>query len=267
MIGSSEDGRVAHVTDSRGSPLLVKLLADDLSALAGAPSLSHRAQLWCGRHYRDGRRELWEVSGAQGVTTVVGYLREPGSPWERRQRSALGMEFLDAVRHLTDLFELSPNVITRFVLGPDSPAAAGDLVEAMSVSEAITTASEWPDWIDVPWPDDVDIDTFYPDIEWRHVWAMIDDLRVTALRTTIDGDVLIVPVLMDLDPSDVPEWHAIEVILERSWINEGGGAPVTWQGWNSVKRLNGRVAVGSQRGDDGREDSLLVLPVLKKRRL
>ena len=247
------------MTESRGDLLLVKLLADDLSALVDAPSLSHRAQLWCGRLYRDGRRELWEISGVKGVTTVVGYLREPGSPWERQQCSAVGMAFVDAVRQLTDLFELSPDVITRFVVGPDGPSPEV-LIEAISVVDGVASTTDWPDWIDVPWDEDLDIDAFCPSIDWFHVWVMIDDLRITALRATVDGEAVVVPVLMDLDPGDVPEWHAIEVISESSWHNEGGGAPVSWTGWNSVKRLNERVAVGSQRGDDSREDSLLVLP-------
>jgi hypothetical protein len=89
------------------------------------PLLYDGAQLWCGRLHREGRQELWTISNTHGAITIVCYLRDAdGQPWERRQWSALGLDLVGALHQLTDLLELSPVVISRFVIGPD-PTSAG----------------------------------------------------------------------------------------------------------------------------------------------
>lgn len=247
--------RKAEMTE----PLWVRLLADDPPELIEVPTLSDRAQLWCGRLRRDGRRELWELSQVGGTSTATSYFQDRASNrWLREQRSAVGLDLIEAVRQLTDLLQLSPDVTTRFIIGQDGPSVEL-IVEALGVSEGVTARAEWPDSVDVPWDEDLDIDAFHPDIEWYHVWAMIDEVRVSALRTTVDGKPVVIPVLLDLDPSDAPDWHPVEVVSESTWFNEGGGAPVSWSGINSILRLNGRVAVDAQRGDDGWEDNLIIL--------
>ena len=202
---------------------------------------------------------MWQIEARSCVTTVTGHRQgAPSAPWEEQQQTAIGLDVISVVQQVTDLLHLSPAVITRFLTGTDGPTAEA-LLEAMEVVDVDRSNTAWPDSVDVPWDEDVDIDAFYPNIEWQHVWAMIDDIRVTSLRTEIDGQPVLVPVMLDLDSGDGPEWHPVELISESAWVNDDSGAPVIWQGWNNVLRLSGRVAVEIQRGDDGREDNLLIL--------
>jgi len=257
---------LSGINPARNGALLARLLPSDLEALvaASAPKLSTRAQLWAGKHFVDGRLELWQVRKQRSEWLIERFARPVGSPeWTRIQHVVDGGSLVDIVRGNEGLGELTSRAITRYVLG-NHGVAPEDLVEAFSMS---WPPGDEPIWADKrimdEWEAELaeEIDEWESELEdnesgyvtWHRCCASIDGYLIVGLVASIDGHEEVLTVLRrenEIFPS--------EPIAESSWFNENG--PVTFNGGNTIERVGPHILRLQQWGELGKYSAWQPMP-------
>jgi hypothetical protein len=180
-----------------------------------------------------------------------------GSEWDTTQASGTG-GLEAALADEPDLLVLPANCVTYWATDegklPSHVLLTRLIVDIADV--AGPTGSEAQDlaaWTE----EDEDILSLFPGTDWVTLRGRINGTRVAALRAIDDKAEPAIPVLVDVDEGQL---EPIEDIAMITWFSESGGAPISWDGGNSLSRLNGPIGYARQWGDYGTENEVITLP-------
>lgn len=239
---------------NRRDTLLEDLLeALDFSEAQDAPrGLSTSAVLTCSRRCA-GRHHVLQVEVDSGAWHLTRHEAD-NSEWQVTQTSG-GGGLEEALAHEPGLLVLSSNSITHWVTD-DAKLPTRTLLARLTVevAEVASEREDEPEYC-APWSDeDEDIVGWFGEANWLSVWARINGERVAVFT---DGAEVVVPMLVDLEDGQL---EPVEHISTISWFSESGGAPISWNGGNSLSRLYGPFGCARQWGDEGTEMVVLELP-------
>jgi hypothetical protein len=147
------------------------------------------------------------------------------------------------------LHEIGAGAIKEYVTNEDVLATADllKLLTPMTVGGA-ENPSTWGLGVSSDWTDeDRDLPELEDGLNWVHRWARINGTRVTAIDVGADGASTLVVVLCD--PGEETFVVPVKELAENSWWSESGGAPITWDGGNSLSDLGGGLVMDRRWGD------------------
>lgn len=225
---------------------------DDLIA-TGGPSLREDSVLSCSVA-EPARVEVWQLvpTGNEHVWTRHNL---NGKRWSIEE-SAAGADVAAALAACPDLIRLSRQQIKYFTTDEGVLPAAKLLASMQVASDSGAPPADW-DAAEPFIEEDEYVEEMAAGVEVVPVWARLGGTRITGLSTGFTGHSGPTAVLVDaFEQQFVP----IEELASSTWFSESGGAPISWDGGNSLSRLNGRVGYARQWGDMGVEDEIVTLP-------
>src|SRR5262249_15783196 len=144
---------------------------------------------------------------------------------------------------------LRRGTISRYNLSPSAmePALFVSLLR-ISHEGGAEVAADWPEKIAREWADsDSYLSGWAIEVSWIHRWAQVNDIRISAVNTTGDGDPVLAAVLVD---EYEEELHTYRDIVWSRWFSESGGAPISWDGGYKFSMLSPKLGYIQPLGDD-----------------
>jgi len=216
------------------------------------PTAPEGALLSLKKTFLSGRRERWLVAAQQGAVTVTRWV-DGAHGWEIRAESH-SADPAAAFAANPGLRAVRAGTISEYALSPALPAA-----EVMGWIRLATSSGEdapdpWPDYGAREWlEEDATVSEILDGTPHILPWARIDRFRLAAVRVGRRWT----PVLIDMDEQEVVSRREI---ARFTWFSESGGAPISWDGGNSLALVGGELIQARQWGDMGSEMTWRALP-------
>ncbi len=246
------------------------ILPDDLGAFVNqnAPKLNERASLWVGKRFLSGRIELWQVLQEAGAWRVESWtLVEGATSWNKKSKKCKATSLLESIQVTPELSELTSAAVVRFELATADLHPA-DLAHALTISGQAPDVELWEEsglvneWFD-------EANGYVPTgPEWRLLWTSVSTLFVDdrLWNGGHEGGVFYVEGVdvrgKGLMPFLVHEYKIVprQTLAESSWFSESGGAPISWDGGNSISLIADGLLQFRQWGDSGEYENFVDLP-------
>jgi hypothetical protein len=240
-----------------GTKKLHRAFGDSLADIASGewPAASPWTVLSVKRWHASGMRERWMGVQMDGQLRLDHWQRQPnGSGWVQSDPRWFE-DALTAFRQLPELRTLHASAMNEYVVIDPGPTPV-QLLEAMEVAPdgQETDPDSWDDELLDRWTDDEDLTR-----------EILSDNDGTPLRTTINGQQVATLrieetsnlVLVDLDDEQITP---LAELASFSWYSESGGAPISWNGGDSVVLIHPRLLQIRSWGDIERPTQLLPMP-------
>ena len=210
------------------------------------------------RTLRSGRRHRWTISDEGGRLCLRQQSASRAGAWRKVRDEDAGTDVAAAITAISTLCTVRRGVINEYTLNQYSPASM--LLELLRVSA--TGGDEggegWTDGVADEWSDsDSSIEEVVSSLPHVSRWCTIDGARLVALRMGRQTH----PLLVEPDDVDLPIEEVLGAceIVHSTWFSESGGAPISWDGGNSLSVV-GPLLWARQWGDQGEESAFSLLP-------
>ena len=140
--------------------------------------------------------------------------------------------------------------------GVDVTAVESDYLPDMQVMRL--DPELWDEQIAEDWiADDEFADAYFEDLSLIPRWVSVNGLRLVCLSVEGGPTRLAEPVLVDFSEQEfVPRRE----LVTHGWFSESGGAPISWDGGNSLSELSQHFLLMRQWGDYGNEARCVLIP-------
>jgi hypothetical protein len=215
-----------------------------IDLLRGEPILPDGQVLSLEKTFLSGRRERWLVAADQGAVTVTRWVNG-AQGWAMRAESH-SADPAAAFAANPGLRTVRAGTISEYTLSPSLPAAKvmGWIRLATSSSKDAPgrrcSDEQAREWLD----EDATVSQILDGTPHVLPWCRIDRLRVAAVRPGRRW----APVLIDMDEQEVVSGREF---ARFTWFSESGGAPVSWDGGNSLALVGDALIQVRQWGDMG----------------
>jgi hypothetical protein len=210
------------------------------------------------RTLRSGRRHRWTISDEGGRLCLRQHSASGTGAWRIVREEDAGTDVAGAITAIRTLCIVRRGVINQYTLNQNSPASM--LLELLRVSATggDEDAEGWPDGVADEWIESArSIEEVVSSLPHVSRWCTIDGARLIALTMGRQTH----PLLVDPDDVDLPleEVLGAREIVHSTWFSESGGAPISWDGGNSLSVV-GPLLWARQWGDQGEESAFSGLP-------
>jgi hypothetical protein len=207
------------------------------------------------RTLRSGRRDRWTISESDGRLRLRQQSASPTGTWRTVRDEDAGTDVSAAVTANSVLRTVRRGAISEYTLN-QAPPEWGGLLSLLRISAAggNEVSEGWPEGVAGDWADGDD-----------YVREIIGPAPVVSRWCTIEGVRLVplqvgrktVPMLVDLDAD---EFEGAREVARYTWFSESGGAPISWDGGNSLSVVDESLVWTRQWGDQEEESRFSSLP-------
>lgn len=207
------------------------------------------------RTLRSGVRQRWTISQANGRLRLRQHSASPSGTWRSVRDEDAGTDVPAAIAASGALRTVRRGAINEYTLSQAPPDWWG-LLSLLRVSAAggDEDSEGWPEGVTDDWSDK---DDYVLEIMGHaplvNRWCTIQGVRLFALQV----DRKTVPILVDLDAD---EFEGAREVARYTWFSESGGAPISWDGGNSLSVVDESLLWTRQWGDEGEESEFSTLP-------
>lgn len=229
---------------------------DPVGVIAGTlPAIPSGTTLVVKRANVDGRMERWHVADCAPGVAVTRTISATDRPWSSR-RFGTWPTIEDAFEGVRGLRRVPKDAATEIV------APEADWLDLIPLLDAPAGGLGDPE----SWPPGV-----------TEVWLSEDEYLAATLQQPLSGMVRLringtrpIPwrgsrparwLTIDLDDDEWSAWGDLPGEIARcTWVSDSGGAPISWDGGNSLNVVEPDLVADRQWGDNGRELKLLPWP-------
>jgi len=216
------------------------------------PTAPEGAVLSLKKTFLSGRRERWLLAGDQRAVTVTRWV-DGAHGWAIRAESH-SADPAAAFAANPGLRAVRAGTISEYALCPALPAAKVMGWIRLATSSSKDAPGRWPDYEAWEWlEEDATVSEILDGTPHMLPWCRIDRFRVAAVRVGRRW----APVLIDMDEQEVVPRREI---ARFTWFSESGGAPISWDGGNSLELVGDALIQARQWGEMGSAMTWLALP-------
>jgi len=170
----------------------------------------------------------------------------------------VGTDVAGAIKAIRTLCAVRRGVINEYTLDQYPPASMLLALLHVSATGGDEDGEGCPEGVVDEWSDsDESIEEVVSSFPHVRRWCTIDGARLVALTMGKETH----PLLVEPDDVDLPieEVLGAREIVHSTWFSESGGAPISWDGGNSLSVV-GPLLWARQWGDQGEESEFSGLP-------
>jgi Protein of unknown function (DUF3293) len=260
-LANATDAAVASLRPPEGPAGQHRFLGDGLIELGTGewPAAPPGTMLSVKHRWSSGRRERWAVVMTGQALIVHKFDRGRGGEWRRRDERIDSKGLVETVAGIPGLRDLKRGTVTEYTVDPRwvQPTL---LLGALRASPAggAEAGEDWPTDVAELWTDsDEQLAQLFGDVKWIPRWASLNGDRLAAIDTGSARRPTLSVVLFDESEQQIVP---LREFARSSWFSEGDGAPISWDGGNSLSLAGVGLAYDKQWGDEGEEQSLVGLP-------
>ena len=210
------------------------------------------------RTLQSGRRHRWTISELDGRLRLRQYSESRAGVWRSVRDEDAGTDLAGVIAATGSLRTVRRGAINQYTLGQDHLAGV-DLLDLLRISTSGGDEDSlgWPLGAADDWSErDEALGEIADSIPMVSRWCTIDGERLVGLMV---GRITY-PLLVDeSDGVSVEDALGAREIASFTWFSESGGAPISWDGGNSLSEL-GSLLWARQWGDEGAESTFSTLP-------
>ena len=207
------------------------------------------------RTLRSGRRDRWTISESDGRLRLRQQSASPTGTWRTVRDEDAGTDVAAAIAASGAFRTVRRGAINEYTLRKAPPDWWG-LLSLLRVSAAggDEDSEGWPEGVPDDWSDKDDyvLEIMGP-APLVNRWCTIQGVRLFALQVGRKT----VPMLVDLDADEL---EGAREVARYTWFSESGGAPISWDGGNSLSVVDESLLWARQWGDEGEESEFSNLP-------
>jgi hypothetical protein len=210
------------------------------------------------RTLRSGSRHRWTISDEGGRLCLRQHSASGAGVWRIVREEDAGTDLAGAITAIRTLCMVRRGAINEYTLNQYSPASILLALLRVSATGGDEDAEGWVEGLADEWSDsDTAMEEGVSSLPNVSRWCTIDGARLIALTL---GRVTH-PLLVDPNDLDLPieEMLGAREIAHSTWFSESGGAPISWDGGNSLSVV-GPLLWARQWGDQGEESAFSSLP-------
>ena len=206
------------------------------------------------RILQSGRRDRWTISESDGRLRLRQQSASPTGTWRTVRDEDAGTDVAAAVTANSVLRTVRRGAISEYTLN-QGPPEWGGLLSLLRISTAggDEDGEGWPQSVAGEWADSDDyVREIIGSAPVVNRWCTVEGLRLVPLQVGRKT----VPMLVDLDS----ELEGLREVAEYTWFSESGGAPISWDGGNSLSVVDESLVWTRQWGDQDEESKFSRLP-------
>ena len=219
------------------------------------PAAHPRTVLSLKRTLRSGKRERWSIFEVDDQFQLRQQSASRAGTWRTVRDEGAGTDLATAITSLAGLRTVRRSAINEYTLN-QSRLTPVDLLGLLHVSAAGggEDSEGWPAELTEHWSNSDEAVTYMVgSTPVVNRWCTIDDYRLVATQLGRKT----VPILVDFDAGQPV---GAEALAEYTWFSESGGAPISWDGGNSLSVVSASLVFARQWGDMGARPEFSSLP-------